>query len=105
MRTFRLARKAREDLTGIRDYTRRRWGAAQCKTYLTELRASFRRLAENPLLLGHAADEIRPGLRRSTQGLHIVFYVPKPYGVRIVRVLHEVMQHDLHDFSDEDDLV
>ncbi len=63
-----------------------------------DLTACFRALAEHPGP-GTASDAIRPGLRRQQQGRHIVFFVTKPYGVRIVRVLHERMDHRHHQWN------
>jgi plasmid stabilization system protein ParE len=39
---------------------------------------------------------------REEQGRHVVFYVPRPYGVRVVRVLHERMLPNRHDLNDDE---
>jgi toxin ParE1/3/4 len=102
MTKYRLSKLAKADLSSIRDYTKRKHGARQCALYLHDLTACFRALAEHPGL-GTACDAIRPGLRRQQQGRHIVFFVTKPYGVRIMRVLHKRMDQE-HDFTAEEDL-
>jgi toxin ParE1/3/4 len=45
---------------------------------------------------GRKEDELAPGLRRFEYQSHIVFYVPKDKGVRIVRVLHQSMDVKRH---------
>jgi toxin ParE1/3/4 len=100
-RTFKLTRAAQADLDSIVDYTLRTWGENQCARYVDELEKSFQWLADNPAA-GRACDDIRDGLRRLESGRHVVFFVAKDYGARIVRILHDQMQHDLHDMTDDD---
>ena len=102
MRNYRLSKLAQADLSGIRNYTRRERGEQQCAIYLHELRACFARLAEFPQM-GTACDEVRPELRQWPHGRHVVFYLYKPYGVRIIRVLHDTMDPRRHEFTDEED--
>jgi toxin ParE1/3/4 len=52
-------------------------------------------LAERPEL-GRNAEELARDLKRSEYRSHVVFYVPKSDGVRIVRVLHEAMDVKWH---------
>jgi toxin ParE1/3/4 len=85
----------------IVDYTLRNWGESQCAGYVDELEKTFQWLADNPAA-GRASDGIRAGLRRLESGRHVVFFVAKDYGARIVRILHDQMQHDLHDLTDDD---
>ena len=101
MDKFTLTRNAEADLDGIADYTLRRWGEKQCSLYIDGLEACFQRLAAEPGA-GRACDQIRPGLMREEQGRHVVFYVPRPYGVRVVRVLHERMLPNRHDLNDDE---
>jgi toxin ParE1/3/4 len=48
MATFRLTRKAREDLKSIARYTQKTWGVAQRNKYLTQLDERFAVLADAP---------------------------------------------------------
>src|SRR5215471_2695128 len=96
MSKYRLSKFAKNDLAGIRNYTRERYGVEQCKRYLHALTACFRTIAENPNL-GRSCDYLAPGLIRIEEGKHVVFFTEKPYGVRIVRVLHERMMPGRHD--------
>lgn len=52
-------------------------------------------LAANPER-GRPADGIRATYRRQAVGSHVVFYVPKSYGIAIIRVLHQRMDFDTH---------
>lgn len=101
MHRFRLTPRAEADLDGIADYTLREHGDRQCALYLGELEARFARLREVPVL-ERACDRIRPGLRSQRQGRHVVFYLHEGDGVLIVRILHERMAHEEHDFSEND---
>jgi toxin ParE1/3/4 len=93
---FRLSKSAQADIDGIGIYTRDRWDENQATRYLTALDGCFHRIAEHPLLLGHACDDIRPGYRRAEQGSHVVFYKLDENGLLIVRVLHRKMLPKRH---------
>lgn len=103
MHRFRLAPRAETDLDGIADYTLREHGDRQCAIYLSEIEARFARLREVPVL-ERPCDRIRPGLRSQKQGRNVVFYLHESEGVLIVRVLHERMAHEEHEFSGEEDV-
>ncbi len=99
----RLSPSARADVAAIAEYTTRAHGKPQCSLYLSDLEACFARLAKHPGL-GVSCDQVSPDLRQCDQGRHVVFYRERPYGVRIVRVLHARMlpgQHDMSDAGDE----
>jgi toxin ParE1/3/4 len=68
------------------------------------LATCFHKIAENPNR-GRNCDYLAPGLMRIEEGKHMVFFTEKPYGVRIVRVLHERMMPGRHDLTrgEEDD--
>lgn len=102
MARFTLTRQADADLDGIARYTLSQHGNQQCALYLDELETSFELLAQYPDM-GRACDEIKSGLRKHEHERHVVFYAQKPYGIRILRVLHERMNPELHVFPDEDD--
>jgi toxin ParE1/3/4 len=103
MARFRLRKLAREDLLGIGEYTARRWSDAQEERYVSELYATFQKLADTPMLdRPHPAF---PGYCRYLQRSHVVFYRREQSGnVVIVRILHERMLPGLHlgDPADEE---
>lgn len=90
MPSYRVARLAVSDLKSILRYTMKSWGRAQAEHYKQEIQECFQLLAGNRSL-GRSCDSIHPGLRRIEVGKHVVFYLPKPDGVLIVRVLHQQM--------------
>ena len=95
MAAYSLSSKADADLEGIYEYTILNFGLEQARTYLLGLHERFETLAEHPMH-GRKADELAPGLRRFEYQAHIVFYVPKDQGIRIVRVLHQSMDVKRH---------
>jgi toxin ParE1/3/4 len=81
---------AEEDIGIIAAYTTRTWGWRQTNEYLTRLEDGFDLLAKNPFI-GRSCDSIRTGLHRFEIGKHVVFYIPSPVELLIVRVLHQQM--------------
>jgi toxin ParE1/3/4 len=98
---YRFAARALSDLRDIAAHTIREWGTDQCNIYVGALETCCQRLADTPAL-GRGCDHIRPGLFRCEQGRHVVFYRLRPYGIRIVAILHDRMMPELH-LTDEDD--
>ncbi len=94
-KTFKVYPKAEEDLTRIYQYTQQEWGVQQAEAYIRTLHQGLMVIASNPAL-GRNRDYIRPGLKAYHTGSHIVFYKSTPYGVAIVRVLHQAMDYDQH---------
>ena len=90
MSAYSVARLAVSDLKSILLYTMKNWGSAQAIQYKQELQNGFQLLADNQSL-GRSCDSIHPGLRRFEIGKHVVFYIPEPSGVLIVRVLYQQM--------------
>lgn len=101
MPSFRTSTLARADIRDIAAYTIHRWDEAQADEYLGALEAFCQRLADGQGV-GRACDEISPGLRRIDYVSHVVFYRLKPYGVRIVRILHYRQLPTLHSFEDDE---
>lgn len=99
---YRFAIRARADLRSIAEYTLERWGTDQCLRYLVALEECCQRLADDPSY-GRACDDILPGLFRKEQGRHVVFYRLRPYGVRVVAILHDRMLPELHLVEDAED--
>ena len=100
MPVFELSRRAEADLEGIAEYTRDRWGLAQCGRYLDQLEACLERLAESPGQ-GRPCPDLGLEYFRFEHGRHVVFYRRLEGGIRVVRILHERMLPARH-VSDDD---
>ncbi len=90
MPTVRISLEAENDLDCILAHTVKEWGTHQADRYFGVLEAAFELLAANPLM-GGGCDKLHPGLHRFEVESHVVFYLPEPDGVFIVRVLLEHM--------------
>lgn len=86
----RISTEAEGDIDQIVAYTIQTWGWRQADRYLGRLEDGFELLGRNPSI-GRSCDSIKAGLRRFEIGRHVIFYLPEPDGVLIVRVLHETM--------------
>jgi toxin ParE1/3/4 len=107
-RRLEFTAKAKEDLRSINVYTRRRFGRAQAKRYLAELRALCFRLVDDPNL-GRPEPSVkglcRIELSAARRASHVIFFrrLPprRPERVLILRVLHDRMLPSLHIESEE----
>jgi toxin ParE1/3/4 len=97
---FKLTRHSEADLDAILEYTLETWGKKQAGRYLDDLQACLQELADG-LGLERSCDSIRPGLKRREHGRHVVFYRPKEYGIRVIRILHQDMLPDQHLLGEE----
>lgn len=95
MNTYRLTPAAQRDLSSIWDYAQERWDARQAETYVQEIRAAVERIAADPSR-GRTCDEIRAGYRRYSIGSHLLFYIERPDGVDVIRILHQRMDPTRH---------
>ena len=95
MSRYRLTPAAQRDLSSIWDFTQGRWDVRQAETYVTEIRATLERIADNPGR-GRTCDEIRVGYRRYSIGSHLIFYVKRPDGVDVIRILNQRMDPTRH---------
>ena len=94
-KTFRVRKKADEDLINIYIYSFRTWGAVRADAYIRDLNNAFQTLANNSGM-GRDYADVRPGIRAYVVESHTVFYQPTDYGISVVRVLHNVMDHKRH---------
>jgi toxin ParE1/3/4 len=99
---YRFSIQAEADADEIAAFTIRTWDAAQASRYIGGLEALCRALAERHGV-GRCCDDISPGLLRIQYVSHVVFYRQTPYGVRIVRVLHQRQLPELHGFEEDDE--
>jgi len=91
----KVSKAATADLRAIARYTQLLWGSAQRYEYLALLNEHFELLASNPRI-GTRRDEYKPGLLSSPVGRHTVFYRDGDSDIRIIRVLHQSMDHQQH---------
>ncbi len=95
MAEYRLSPSAELDLEEIWQHTAQAWSAEQADRYIDVLVDSFQKLAHCPKT-APACDHIRLGYRSFSVGRHMVYFRITPYGVAIVRVLHQRMDAPHH---------
>ena len=76
-----------EDILEIFEHSRAAWGLARARTYVGNIRSSFRRLREYPQL-GVDRSDLHPEIRCIAVREHRIFYVVRADHIYIVRVLH-----------------
>lgn len=57
-------------------------------------------LAAKQTMMGRARPELAPNLRSFPVGNYVVFYVPQPDGIAVVRVLHSARDVQSNSFDD-----
>lgn len=95
MAEYHLSQRATSDLDAIAKYTIERFGIEQARSYRDSLKKSFEQLAGNPEL-GRRAEQLASGLLRFEHRSHVIFYLNRPDGLLIVRILHsgmDVLRH------------
>ena len=102
MAAFHFSHRAEADLPRISEYTLRTWGKTHAVGYLDEMQKCCQTLADNPEL-GRLCSEIRTGLHRLEHGKHVVFYRREPFGILVVRILHQRMLPERHPIEDQDE--
>jgi toxin ParE1/3/4 len=90
-----LAKRAKRDLVGLRQYTVDRWGKEQARKYIGRIRQCANDLA-NHRLQGKLREDIAPNLKSYHVGRHVIFYVESPIGIEVARVLHDSMDFPRH---------
>ncbi len=88
MASFRLSKKAAQDLKEIYQYSYREYGERQADNYIQELEKVFNLLAENPLLCRERIEFIPP-VRIHHHNKHLIIYINEQNTILIVRLLHE----------------
>lgn len=88
MKTLRLTDDARRDLSDIRAYTRREFGARQASLYMDRLREGFKALRAHPDI-GFPIDHLKPGFRCFRVQHHAIFYAQAGEIIAVVAILHE----------------
>ncbi|WP_081847875.1 type II toxin-antitoxin system RelE/ParE family toxin [Microbulbifer sp. HZ11] len=91
MSSFKLSRKAKDDLRGIARFTEHHWGIVQRNAYIKKFDDAFHELAESPLS-GVGCEDIKLGYRKIPHGAHVIFYkISENNCVEIIRILHQSM--------------
>ncbi len=95
MPSFRLTKKAIEDIKNIGRYTQKNWGRDQRNLYLSRLDDSFHLIAKEPQI-GIVCDYIKPGYQKYHVGRHLIFYRQSSPYVEIIRILYDRMDVESH---------
>lgn len=90
MAEYHLTPAAEHDFEAIWAHTVQRWSVRQANRYTDLLTAVFAELAQSPMI-APACDHIRSGYRRRSVGRHMIYFRITPYGIAIVRILHDHM--------------
>ncbi len=90
MTGYRLTRDAQSDLIDIRRYTLQKWGTAQSRKYLSELRKTIRLLADTPSL-GRARSEVGLNVQSFPYASHVIYYVEYEQQLVVFALLHKRM--------------
>jgi toxin ParE1/3/4 len=94
-KTYRLYPKAIEDLESIYLYSMREFGIKRTEDYILAIEASFKNLADDPLI-SRKCDYVRQDLRAFSIGSHVIFLKTTSYGIAVIRVLHQSMDFIRH---------
>lgn len=86
---------AESDLIGIWLYSFEQWSEAQADRYLSSLEEGIAVIVSKPET-GRQRDPLRKSYWSKRIEHHVVFYTFTDSELRIRRVLHEVMDPDLH---------
>ncbi len=85
---------ARADLEDIWRYTAANWSMQQADDYFRTLEAVFEGLAVGQKI--STAVDVRAGYRKYVAGSHVIYFMPLPAGIEIVRILHHGMDVSRH---------
>ena len=95
MSRYVLTPKAKDDLSGIWDYTETTWGTRQAEIYVRLIERGINLIAADPRR-GRPCDDIRPGYRRFSVGSHVVYFREGEGAITVVRILHQRMDPERH---------
>jgi len=84
---YRLSPAALTDLDAIWDYTARTWSVSQAETYIRRLAADMDLLVQHPGIARERV-EIRPPVRLSRSGSHLVIYRIEAEWLDLLRIVH-----------------
>lgn len=87
MGSYRLSKKAGQDLARILDYGIDRFGLEQALAYYDAMQGRLDEIAKNPLRYP-AVNHIHKGYRRSVCGSHSIYYRVDNQVVEIMRLIN-----------------
>lgn len=90
MKAYNFTTIALKDLEEIIDYTSEKWGKAKASEYIDGLEDLAQKLADNPYI-GSKQDHLAEGLIAFPYISHVFYYMKKPHGITIIRILHKRM--------------
>jgi toxin ParE1/3/4 len=90
-----LTALARADIDIIANHTLENWGASKLHDYMGGLLDLIDQIAVRPML-GRSVPRIPARFRRVAYRSHFVFYTKGDDEVRIIRILHQSMDHGRH---------
>lgn len=90
-----ISSSAQKDLEQIFDYTNAYWGANQAILYTDKILEKLNLINTNPEI-GKSRDDIRKGYRSLIIKEHVVFYKIKANEIRIIAILHNMMDLKNH---------
>ena len=94
-RRIRFTPEADDDIRSLLADSFERWGETRQFAYARRLSNATEDLLAHPQL-GHARDDLLPGLRGLRAGSHMIYYLVDERMVTIVRVLHTRMDPARH---------
>jgi toxin ParE1/3/4 len=86
-RHARLTPQARADLQALRDWLTQEAGVLRARRFVDRLRGHCSDLAATPLA-GRSRPELGPGVRSTVLPPYVILYEPRPYGMRVLRIIH-----------------
>jgi toxin ParE1/3/4 len=86
MPSYRLSKRAEDDIKRIYRYGIETFGQQQADIYFDALFEKFDSIAQSPSIY-QAIDAIRPGYRRCVFGAHTIYYRSDDTGTVIARIL------------------
>ena len=92
--SYRISKKAIEDLEKIWDYTFEKWSIEQADRYYELIISEIEFISIN-FMTGKSMEHIKPGYRTSIIKSHLVFYrMSNDNVIEIIRILHQRMNID-----------
>ena len=89
--SYRISRKAVDDLENIWTYTLHKWSIEQADRYYNLIINEIEFISKN-FMTGKSMDDIKKGYRVSTVKSHLIFYrKSQDNQVEVIRILHQRM--------------
>lgn len=92
---LRVSRLAQRDLDDIARYTLEQWGRTQMLVYMGGLLDRLDEIAADPAI-GKSDRRVPAKYRRANFRSHLIFFTAETGEVRVMRILHQRMDHARH---------